>query len=75
MRRGDKEEIEAFIAAVEKFDEAASEVLNAWEKLGPGLEADPTIVKTYPFDRDFQELLGDIHGWKHEVKELRKQAK
>ena len=72
---GTKAAARMFADKVQAFGEAASEVLRAWEKLGPGLEADDLVVKTYPFDKDFMELVMDIYGWRDSVKGLEKVAK
>lgn len=66
-----KEALKRFSAAAEEFANSADKLLLAWDKLDhadTGLSAD--VSRDYPFQKDFMELVGDIHGWKHELKRM-----
>lgn len=59
----------AFKEKLEKFSASAHDLLEAWDRLDPDLSA--AMAEDYPFHKDFMELVGDIHGWKHTVRKIK----
>jgi hypothetical protein len=59
-----------FLEAADEMRRAMNAFLEAWDKiLRVYPDLNNTINEGYPFSKDFMELVGDVHGWYHNLEE------
>ena len=60
---------EHFLKAADEMRRAMSEFLEAWSQvLREYPDLSNAINEGYPFGKDFEELLMDVHSWYHKLK-------
>lgn len=75
MPKEAKVALKEFMEAVKNLSNAGDQVLLAWERLDradPSLSAD--VSRDYPFHISFDELVGNMHGWKITLKMMVKRG-
>ena len=55
-----------YMAALEKFEKAAIELSEAFNRLSPQFQDD--VDEIYPFNKDFEEMMHEIIIWRDELK-------
>lgn len=71
--RKKQEALDAFKARMNEFVTAGISLVTAWENVEVETEVPwfgDALIKEYPFDKDFYEILNDMYAWSASIRTL-----